>query len=128
MTITQAFVATLLIAAALSTAALFAIYRPLRAQLHAICPSDATADFWMRGTVALFYLVPLWATLAFSTRYARVWTETNDAVAVRALPLDPIGIARDAFVTAAFALIVMLVAMGLRLSTAVNRSTSHYRD
>jgi hypothetical protein len=109
MNSTMAFLPTIAVAAALSTAAVMTLRKPLHALLLAICPADTTAEFWTRGAVALFYLVPLWTTLLFGVRY------TSERA-------DPIGVARDALVWGSFALIVMLVALGLRLARFANQA------
>ena len=42
-----------------------AIYHPLRRQLAALCPVDATAVFRMHSVVTLIYLLPLFVVLTF---------------------------------------------------------------
>ncbi len=94
------------ISLALSSATVFAIYHPLHKLLEAVCPLGFTAEFWTRAAVTVLYLLPLWVVL--------VW----------GLPdlgrLDYVSageIARRGLAAASFALVGIVIATGLRLSS-----------
>ena len=90
----------------LSSATVLAIRAPLRALLEVACPLASTAQFWTRAAVTVTYLLPLWAVLVFAlSAPSRV-----EQVAVSE-------IARRALASASFALVTIVVATGLRLSS-----------
>jgi hypothetical protein len=94
------------ISVALSSATVFAIYRPLLRLLEAICPLQHTAEFWTRAAVAVLYLLPLCVVLVFGTPdFREIGTFSASEVARRALAAS------------SFALVVVVIAIGLRLST-----------
>jgi hypothetical protein len=104
---TAALLLVILLSTALSTATTVAIHAPLRRLLEAICPLGHTAVFWTRASLVVIYLLPLWVVLAFG------------------LPrLDYIGnvsvgeVARRGLVATSFALVLIVVVLGLRLSAA----------
>jgi hypothetical protein len=94
------------VALLLSTATVFAIYAPLRRLLESVCPLGFTAEFWTRAAVTVLYLLPLWVVLVFGLPdHAR-------------LDYIPAGeIIRRALASASFALVTIVVATGLRLSS-----------
>jgi len=101
-----ALVITVTIALLLSTATVVAIYAPLRRLLEAICPLGSTAEFWTRAAVTVLYLMPLWVTLVFGL---------PDLARLEYVPAGEI--TRRALAASSFALVVIVVATGLRLSS-----------
>lgn len=94
------------ISLALSSATVYAIYCPLLRLLEAICPLQHTAKFWTRAAVTVLYLLPLWVVLVFGMR---------DLAGVEHIPASEI--ARRALAASSFALVAIVIATGLRLST-----------
>jgi len=94
------------ISVALSSATVFAIYSPLLRLLEAICPLQYTAKFWTRAAVTVLYLLPLWVVLVFGVPNFREldYFSASD-------------VARRALAASSFALVVIVIATGLRLST-----------
>jgi hypothetical protein len=110
-----ALITAIVISIALSSGTVFAIYHPLRKLLEAVCPLGYTAEFWTRAAVTVIYLLPLWVVLVFG------------------LPdldrLDYISageIARRALAAASFALVDIVIATGLRLSSLPAPSNHDY--
>jgi hypothetical protein len=102
----SALLVTVTIALLLSTATAVAIYAPLRRLLEALCPLGSTADFWTRAAVTLLYLMPLWVVLVFGL------PDLSRIEFVSAGELM-----RRALAAASFALVAIVIATGLRLST-----------
>jgi hypothetical protein len=101
------------IALLLSTATVAAIYVPLRRLLEVVCPLGSTAEFWTRAAVTVLYLMPLWVVLVFGLPdLGRL-----DYVSVGE-------IMRRALAAASFALVGIVIATGLRLSSL--RPPSNY--
>ena len=101
-----ALVTVVAISLTLSSATVAAIYTPLHRLLEAVCPLGFTAEFWTRAAVTVIYLLPLWVVL------------------VMGLPnLDRLEyfsageITRRGLAAASFALVVIVVSTGLRLSS-----------
>jgi hypothetical protein len=90
----------------LSTATVSLVHAPLRKLLEAVCPLGATADFWLRAAMAVSYLLPLWAVLAFGV-------PTLEHIEMAA----PGEVMRRSLASASFALVVIVATSGLRLST-----------
>jgi len=106
MNATSVLITVIAISVILSSVTVFAIYQPLHRLLEAVCPLGFTAEFWTRAAVTVLYLLPLWVVLVFG------------------LPdldrLDYISageIARRALASASFALVGIVIATGLRLSS-----------
>jgi hypothetical protein len=94
------------IALLLSSATVAAIYAPLRRLLESVCPLGFTAEFWTRAAVTVIYLMPLWVTLVFGLPDLR--------------RLDYIStgeIMRRGLAASSFALVSIVIATGLRLSS-----------
>ena len=90
----------------LSSGTVFAIYHPLRQLLEAVCPLGFTAEFWTRAAVTVIYLLPLWVVLVFGLpNLQRLDYVTAGEIARRALA------------AASFALVGIVIATGLRLSS-----------
>jgi len=101
-----ALITVLAISVLLSSATVCAIYAPLQRLLEAVCPLQFTAAFWTRTTVMVLYLLPLWVVLMFGLPdLARLEYSSASEVARRALAAS------------CFALVAILVAIGLRLSS-----------
>jgi hypothetical protein len=95
----------IVISFALSSATVFAIHAPLQRLLEAVCPAGSTAVFWARAAVTVIYLMPLWVVLVFGLPdFERSGSVSGGEVARRALA------------AASFALVAIVLAMGLRLS------------
>jgi hypothetical protein len=94
------------ISLALSTATVSVICRPLRALLAALCPLESTAVFWTRAAITLLYLMPLWVVLVFGL---------PDLTRIELM--GPGEVARRALAAASFALVAIVIATGLRLSS-----------
>lgn len=94
------------ISVALSSATVFAIYCPLLRLLEAICPLQHTAKFWTRAAVIVLYLLPLWVVLMFGLPdfHEIEYFSASD-------------IARGALAASSSALVAIVIATGLRLST-----------
>lgn len=103
------------IALLLSTATTVAIYVPLRRLLEAICPLGFTAEFWTRAAVTVLYLMPLWVTLVFGL---------PDLARLDYVPAGEI--MRRALAASSFALVVIVIATGLRLSSLRPQSSNDY--
>ena len=102
----SALTTVIVISLALSSATVSAIYRPLRQLLEAVCPLGFTAEFWTRAAVTVIYLLPLWVVL--------VWGMPG----TQQLELVSGGeIARRALAATSFALVCIVIATGLRLSS-----------
>jgi hypothetical protein len=101
-----ALITVVAIALVSSSVTVAIIHAPLRRVLETVCPAGSTAEFWMRAAVTVFYLLPLWATLVFGLPdFQRVEFVSAGAVARRALAAT------------SFALVMIVVATGLRLSS-----------
>ena len=96
----------LAITLALSSATVYAIYRPLHNLLEVVCPAGVTAEFWTRAAVTVIYLLPLWVVLVFGLPDLQ-----------RVDYVSPGEIARRALAAASFALVVIVVATGFRLAS-----------
>ncbi len=87
-----------------STLAVIAIREPLRRQLDTLCANGTAATFWTRIAVTVLYLLPLFVVLVFAVPD------------VSRLDLTFAEIARRAIASAAFALVAIVIGMGLRLA------------
>jgi hypothetical protein len=101
-----ALVLVVTIALLLSTATVVAIYAPLRRLLEAICPLGSTAEFWTRAAVTVLYLMPLWVVLVFGL---------PDLGRIELLSAGEV--MRRALAASSFALVAIVIATGLRLSS-----------
>jgi hypothetical protein len=90
----------------LSSATVFTIYQPLHKLLETVCPLGFTAQFWTRAAVTVLYLMPLWVVLTWGL---------PDLQRVDFFSAGEI--ARRALAAASFALVTIVVATGLRLSS-----------
>jgi len=106
MTAYTALFTVIAISLVLSSATVFAIYHPMRRLLEAVCPLGFTAEFWTRAAVTVIYLMPLWVVLVFGL---------PDLQRLDYLPMGEIP--RRALAAASFALVGIVVATGLRLSS-----------
>ena len=103
---TSALVTVIAISVFLSSITVFAIYQPLHRLLEAVCPLGFTAEFWTRAAVTVIYLMPLWVVLTFGLPdLNRVEFYSAGEVARRALSAT------------SFALVGIVIATGLRLSS-----------
>jgi hypothetical protein len=102
----SALVTVVAISAALSSATVFAIYQPLLRLLDAICPLQHTAKFWTRAAVTVLYLLPLWVVLVYGVPDFHLLESTSAA-----------DVARRALAASSFALVIIVITTGLRLST-----------
>jgi type VI protein secretion system component VasK len=110
---TSALSTVIVISIVLSSATVFAIYRPLRKLLEAVCPLGFTAEFWTRAAVTVIYLMPLWVVL--------VWGLPD----LQRIDYYSAGeVARRGLAAASFALVTIVIATGLRLSGL--RAPSNY--
>ena len=102
------------IALGTSTITLLAIYGPLRIQLAALCPVETTAAFWMRATVAVIYLLPLFMVVGFGVPVlgAREFTAAE--------------IVRRALTASAFTLVTIVITLGFRLASLRPASANDY--
>jgi hypothetical protein len=99
----------------LSSATVVAIHAPLRRLLEAVCPAGFTSVFWMRAAVIVIYLLPLWVVLVFGVPN------------MQRLELLSFGeVMRRAFGATSFALVLIVVAIGLRLSSLRPPSSYDY--
>jgi hypothetical protein len=101
-----ALITVVAISIALSSATVFAIYQPLLRLLEAICPLQHTATFWTRAAVTVLYLLPLWVVLVYGVPDFHQLEFTSAA-----------DVARRALAACSFALVVIVVTTGFRLST-----------
>ena len=102
----SALTTVIVISLVLSSGTVVAIYRPLHQLLEAVCPLGFTAEFWTRAAVTVIYLLPLWVVL--------VWGMPSSPM------LDVVSageIARRALAATSFALVGIVIATGLRLSS-----------
>ena len=99
----------------LSSATVFAIHTPLRRLLEAVCPAGFTSVFWMRAAVIVIYLLPLFVVLVFGVPNLQ-----------RVEYVTPGEVTRRAFAATSFALVLIVVAIGLRLSSLRPPSTYDY--
>ena len=106
MTEFTALFAVTAISLVLSSVTVGAIYSPLRRLLETSCPTGSSAEFWMRAAITVFYLLPLWAVLAFAL-----------PILGRVEFFSPGEVARRGLAAASFALVLIVVATGLRLSS-----------
>jgi hypothetical protein len=90
----------------LSSATVFALHGPMRRLLDAVCPLQTTASFWTRAAVTVLYLLPLCVVLAFGI------PELS-----RLGHAPPMEVARRSLAASSFALVGIVVAIGLRLSS-----------
>jgi hypothetical protein len=103
------------IALLLSTATVIAIHAPLRQLLEVVCPLGSTAEFWTRAAVTVLYLLPLWVVLVFGLPdLSRLEYVSAGEVMRRALA------------AASFALVTIVIATGLRLSSLRPPSSYDY--
>ena len=111
----SALTTVIVISLVLSSGTVFAIYRPLHQLLEAVCPLGFTAEFWTRAAVTVIYLLPLWVVL--------VWGMPSSPM----LDVVSVGeIARRALAATSFALVGIVIATGLRLSSL--RAPSSYEN
>ncbi len=108
-----ALITVIAISLVLSSGTVFAIYKPLRKLLEAVCPLGFTAEFWTRAAVTVIYLLPLWVALVFGLPDL----QRLDEVATGEVP-------RRALAATSFALVGIVIATGLRLSSL--RATGSY--
>jgi hypothetical protein len=109
---TSALFAVIAISVFLSSLTVSAIYQPLHRLLEAVCPLGFTAQFWTRAAVTVIYLLPLWVVLTFGLPdLNRVELYSAGEVARRALSAT------------SFALVAIVIATGLRLSSLRAPST-----
>ena len=101
-----ALVTVIAISLLLSSVTVAAIQAPLRRLLEGVCPSASNAQFWLRAALTLFYLLPLWAVLSFAL---------PGFGQLQAYPASEV--MRRGLAAASFALVVIVVATGLRLSS-----------
>jgi hypothetical protein len=102
----SALITVIAISVALSSGTVFAIRQPMRKLLEAVCPLGITADFWTRAAVTVIYLLPLWVVLVFGLPdLQRVEYFSGGEIARRGLA------------AASFALVGIVIATGLRLSS-----------
>jgi len=94
------------IALLLSTATVYAIHAPLRRLLEAVCTLGTTAEFWTRAAVTVLYLMPLWVVLVFGL---------PDLGRVEYLSVGEV--MRRALAASSFALVTIVIATGLKLSS-----------
>lgn len=111
----SALITVIVISIALSSGTVFAIYQPLHRLLEAICPLGFTAEFWTRAAVTVIYLMPLWVVLIFGLPDLQ-WVGRFSAGEI----------ARRAIASASFALVGIIIATGLRLSTL--RVPANYKE
>jgi hypothetical protein len=90
----------------LSTATVAAIYAPLHRLLEAVCPVGFTAVFWTRAAVIVIYLLPLFVVLVFGLPNLQ-----------RLEYVSAGEVTRRAFAATSFALVTIVIATGLRLSS-----------
>jgi hypothetical protein len=103
---TSALFTVIAISVLLSSLTVFAIYQPLHRLLDAVCPLGFTAEFWTRAAVTVIYLLPLWVVLTFGLPdLNRVEFYSAGEVARRGLAAT------------SFALVAIVIATGLRLSS-----------
>ena len=103
---TSALFTVVAISVLLSSITVFAIYQPLNRLLEAVCPLGFTAEFWSRAAVTVIYLLPLWMVLTFGLPdLNRVEFYSAGEVARRGLAAT------------SFALVAIVIATGLRLSS-----------
>jgi len=103
---TSALFTVIAISIFLSSITVFAIYQPLHRLLEAVCPLGFTAEFWTRAAVTVIYLMPLWVVLTFGLPdLNRVEFYSMGEVARRGLSAT------------SFALVAIVIATGLRLSS-----------
>ena len=103
---TSALFTVIAISLVLSSGTVFAIYHPMHKLLEAVCPLGFTAEFWTRAAVTVIYLLPLWVVLVFGM------PESQRLEFVTAGE-----IARRALAATSFALVGIVIAAGLRLSS-----------
>ena len=102
----SALTTVIVISLVLSSGTVVAIYRPLHQLLEAVCPLGFTAEFWTRAAVTVIYLLPLWVVLTFGLPdLSRVEFYSAGEIARRALAAS------------SFALVSIVIATGLRLSS-----------
>ena len=102
-----AVITVVAISVALSSATVLSIQAPLRKLLEAICPIGTTAEFWTRAAIVLLFLFPLWAVLVIGL---------PDLEIVGSFSAGEI--ARRGLAWSSLALVVIVVATGLRLNAA----------
>jgi len=112
---TQTLITAVGISVFLSSATVFAIHGPMRRLLEAICPLQTTASFWMRAAVTVLYLLPLCIVLAFGM------PEFSGVGYVHATE-----VARRALASSSFALVGIVVGIGLRLASVRPQSKFDY--
>ena len=110
-----ALTAVVAIALLLSTATVAAIHLPLRRLLETVCPHGSTAEFWTRAAVTVLYLMPLWVVLVFGL---------PDLGRLEYVSAGEI--VRRALAAASFALVALVIATGLRLSSLRPPSSYDY--
>jgi len=99
----------------LSSATVFALHGPMRRLLEAACPLPTTASFWLRAAVTVLYLLPLCVVLAFGIpRYSQLGYA------------PPMEVVRASLAAGSFALVGIVVAIGLRLSSLRPQSKFDY--
>jgi hypothetical protein len=103
------------ISVALSSATVFAIQRPLQRLLEAVCPLQSTAEFWTRAAITVLYLLPLFVVLVFGMPDLEHLEYSSASE-----------LARRALAAGSFALVSIVIATGLRLSSLRPPSSYDY--
>jgi hypothetical protein len=102
---TSAVITVVAISVALSSATVYSIQAPLRRLLESICPIGTTAEFWTRAAMVLLFLFPLWAVLVIGLPDLEIVGSYSGGE-----------IARRGLAWSSLALVVIVVATGLRLN------------
>ena len=86
-----------------------AIARPLRAFIASMCPEPESVAFWLRFTIVMLFLSPLFVTVAFGLPAPATW-------------LDPVEIVQRTIASSLVAAFVTMIGIGLWISSLARRA------
>ena len=111
MTSLQALALAAFVSLALSTVLSLVIFRPLRALLFKTCAGEEAVQFWLRFSVTMLFLSPLFVSIAFGLPSAQ------------ALPAQDVGaLFQGVVATALVGEFLSMFGMGIWVSTLIRRA------
>ncbi len=111
MTSLQALSIATLVSLALSTVLSLVIFRPLRALLFKVCAGEEAVHFWLRFSVTMLFLSPLFISIAFGLPSAQQESVQNAGALFQGI-----------LATALVGSFLSMLGMGLWVSTLIRRA------
>jgi hypothetical protein len=111
MTSLQALTLATVVSLVLSTVLSLVIYRPLRAVLFKVCAGEEAVQFWLRFSVTMLFLSPLFVSIVFGLPSAP-----------QALAQNVGALFQGIVATALVGTFLSMLGMGLWVSTLIRRA------